>query len=162
MSDVPQVTLIPDGETGTVHLEDRFDTDIADLWSALTDPERIARWIGVVAGDFRVGGELTARFTSSWEGTMRVETCEVPHRLVIRSLDQEDGIETTIEAELTEDGDGTLLVIEDRGLPTAVLPEHGAGWRVHIEDLDALINGRPASDWRARWLELIPAYRGSA
>ena len=33
---------------GIVRMEDRFDTDIDDLWSALTDPSRLARWIGDV------------------------------------------------------------------------------------------------------------------
>ena len=28
---------------GIVRIEDRFDTDIDDLWSALTDPRRLAR-----------------------------------------------------------------------------------------------------------------------
>jgi hypothetical protein len=28
---------------GIVHIEDRFGTDIDDLWSALTDPDRLAR-----------------------------------------------------------------------------------------------------------------------
>ena len=31
---------------GIVRVEDRFDTDIDDLWSALTDPHRLARWMG--------------------------------------------------------------------------------------------------------------------
>ena len=49
-------------------MEDRFDTDIDDLWSALTDPRRLARWIGGVEGDLRLGGEFRARFfTSGWE-----------------------------------------------------------------------------------------------
>ena len=29
---------------GVVLLEDRFDTDIDDLWSAITDPGRLAQW----------------------------------------------------------------------------------------------------------------------
>ena len=28
---------------GVVRMEDRFDTDIDDVWSALTDPRRLAR-----------------------------------------------------------------------------------------------------------------------
>jgi len=39
---------------GIVRMEDRFDTDINDLWSALTDPSRLARWLGEVAGDLRL------------------------------------------------------------------------------------------------------------
>ena len=30
---------------GIVRMQDRFDTDIDDLWSALTDPGRLARWM---------------------------------------------------------------------------------------------------------------------
>jgi uncharacterized protein YndB with AHSA1/START domain len=38
---------------GVVRMEDRFDTGIDDLWSALTDPRRLVRWIGDVEGDLR-------------------------------------------------------------------------------------------------------------
>src|SRR6476620_548819 len=65
--------------TGVVRLEDRFDTDMDDLWSALTDPGRLARWLGEVEGDLRRGGEFRARFfASGWEGTGRVDVCEPP------------------------------------------------------------------------------------
>ena len=40
---------------GIVRVEDRYDTDIDDLWSALTDPRRLARWLGEVEGDLRLG-----------------------------------------------------------------------------------------------------------
>jgi hypothetical protein len=50
-----------DGQ-GVVRMQDRFDTDIDDLWSARTDPRRLARWMGEVEGDLRVSGEFRARF----------------------------------------------------------------------------------------------------
>ena len=68
---------------GAVRMEDRYDTDIDDLWSALTEPQRLARWIGDVEGDLRLGGEFQARFTSSWEGPGRVDVCEPPRRLLV-------------------------------------------------------------------------------
>jgi len=67
---------------GTVQMTDRFDTDIDDLWSALTEPRRLSRWIGEVDGDLYPGGEFYARFTSGWEGTGRVEECEPPRRFL--------------------------------------------------------------------------------
>ena len=70
---------------GIVRMEDRFDTEIDDVWSALTDPSRLARWYGEVEGDLRLGGEYRARlFASGWEGSGRVEACEPPQRLVVR------------------------------------------------------------------------------
>src|ERR1039457_739650 len=49
---------------GIVRMQDRFDTDIDDVWSALTDPRRLARWIGEVEGDLRLGGEYRFRFVA--------------------------------------------------------------------------------------------------
>jgi hypothetical protein len=37
--------------TGVVRIEDRNDTEIDNLWSAITDPGRVARWYGRVDGD---------------------------------------------------------------------------------------------------------------
>src|ERR1700680_1764405 len=69
---------------GVVRMQDRFDTDIDDLWSALTDPLRLARWMGEVEGDLRLGGEFRARFFyRGWEGRGRVEACEPSRRLLV-------------------------------------------------------------------------------
>src|SRR6202042_2514499 len=76
-----------DGQ-GVVRMEDRFDTDISDLWSALTDPHRLARWLGDVEGDLRLRGDFRARFfASGWEGTGRVEVCEAPRHLLVMTKD---------------------------------------------------------------------------
>ncbi|GAA2077794.1 hypothetical protein GCM10009840_10750 [Pseudolysinimonas kribbensis] len=142
-----------DDRLGAVRVEDLYDTGIDDLWSALTRPERLARWIAVVEGDLRLGGTFHARFTSEWEGPMRVETCEEPHRLLLTGL--EDG--TQVEATLTAEGARTRLVVEERGLPVDKLHFYGAGWQVHLEDLGHLLAGE-GSEWKPRWQALTPAY----
>lgn len=144
---------------GIVRLEDRFGTDVNDLWSALTDPARLARWLGEVDGDLRQGGEFRARyFASGWEGTCVVEVCEPPRRLLLRtrSEGEPDG---TIEATLTPDGDHTILVIEDRGVPLQQIAAYGAGDQIHLEDLAAYLAGTETCHARARWQELQPAYQ---
>jgi uncharacterized protein YndB with AHSA1/START domain len=148
---------------GVVRMEDRFDTDVDDLWSALTDPLRLARWIGVVEGDLRLGGEFRARFfTSGWEGTGCVEACEPPQRLLLTTKDAEEPDEHVIEATLTADGDQTILVIEERGMPLDQLAAYGAGVQIHVEDLAAHIAGRERRDTKTRWNELLPAYEALA
>jgi uncharacterized protein YndB with AHSA1/START domain len=155
---------------GVVRMEDRFDTDIDDVWSALTDPGRLARWLGEVEGDLRLGGEFRARFfASGWEGTGRVEACEPPRRLLVLTKeagepDEDAGEpdEHAIEARLTADGDQTILVIEERGMPLDLLAAYGAGVEVHVEDLAAHLAGRERCDAEARWAELIPAYQDLA
>ena len=147
---------------GVVRMEDRFGTDIDDLWSALTDPRRLARWIGDVEGDLRLGGEFRFRFFASGSaGTGRVEACESPRRLLLTmALGQPD--EDVIEATLTADGDQTILVWEERGMPLDLLAAYGAGVQIHVEDLAAYLARRERIDAKARWGELIPAYQDLA
>jgi uncharacterized protein YndB with AHSA1/START domain len=84
---------------GLVHLQDCFDTDISDLWSALTDPRRLARWYGEIEGDLRPGGQYRARVhASGWQGTGRIEVCEPPRRLVVTDKDPHEPDEEITEA----------------------------------------------------------------
>jgi uncharacterized protein YndB with AHSA1/START domain len=140
-----------------VRMEDTFDTGIDDLWSAITEPERLARWIGKVEGDLRLGGQFRASFTSSYEGPGRVDVCDPPRRLQV-TMDPGQDDETVLEAELSPDGDGTRILVEERGLPLDNAAGYGAGWQAHIEDLAAYLTGRTPADWRTRWAELEPAY----
>jgi len=145
---------------GVLRIEDRFDTDIDDLWSALTDPVRLGRWYGDVEGDLRLGGEFRARvFASGWEGTGRIEACEPPRRLLVVSRDPDVPFDDVTEATLTADGDQTVLVVEQRGLPMDKLPFYGAGMQIHVEDLGGHISGRRRDDSQARWGELVPPYQ---
>lgn len=141
-----------------VRMEACYNTDIDDLWSAVTDPLRLARWIAEVDGDLRLGGTFRARFTSSWEGTGRVDECE-PHRRLLLTMSEGDDDQTVIEVELIPDGDGSRLVLEERGLPLDQAAAYGAGWQAHVEDLAAHLAGQDRGDWRARWAELAPTYR---
>ena len=147
-----------DGDRGTVHIEDVYDTDIDDLWRAVSEPERLARWLASVDGDLRVGGTIHAAFTSSWEGPALIEVCDAPHRLRLTMMPGTPE-QTELEAVLTTEGQGTRLVIEERGLPWDEAPDYGAGWQAHLDDLRAHLEGRPAGDWHTRWTELISSYR---
>ncbi|MGI3784321.1 MAG: SRPBCC family protein [Janthinobacterium lividum] len=145
-----------DGQ-GVVRMETRCRTSPDDLWEALTTPERLARWIGDVSGDLEPGGTFRAAFASSWTGSGRVEVCDPPRRLLVR-LSDEDG-ETHVEATLTPDEGGVLLVVQESGLPLPQLPAYGAGWQVHLEDLGHHLAGTGRAGWHTRWQELIPAYQ---
>jgi len=144
---------------GVVRMEDRFDTGIDDVWSALTDPQRLAGWMADVEGDLRPGGEFRGRFLASgWEGTGRIEACEPQRRLLLVTRQRGESAEQFIEVTLAADGDETILVWEERGMPADLLAAYGAGIQVHIEDLAAHLAGRERCDADARWAELQPAY----
>jgi uncharacterized protein YndB with AHSA1/START domain len=150
-----------DGQ-GIVRIEDRFGVDVDDLWSALTDPSRLARWIGQVEGDLTLGGEFRfSFFATGSEGTGRVEACEPPRRLVLTmALGQPE--QDVLEVTLTAEGAQTILVWEERGMSLEYLAAYGAGIQVHVEDLAAHLAGRGPCDATVRWSELMPAYRDLA
>jgi len=157
---------------GIVRIEDRYDTDIHDLWSALTDPNRLARWYGLVEGDLRMGGEFRLYLESDgWDGTGRVEACEPPRRLLVTTRETDESwrkgrgaepFDEAIEATLTADGDHTILAIEVRGLPLDKIAFYGAGWQIHAENLAAYVGGHERGDSEARWEELVPSYQDLA
>lgn len=149
-------TLRTEDGRGVVHLEDVYPTDIHDLWSAISEPDRLARWLVTVDGDTSIGNTFGAQFTSGWDGNLRVDVCSAPHNLVVTASDDEG--ETIMEATLTPEGAGTRLVVEERGLPLSEYAGHGSGWQAHFEDLGAYLAGRGASNWHDRWRELTPAY----
>jgi uncharacterized protein YndB with AHSA1/START domain len=156
------------GGTGVVRIEDRYDTDIDDLWSALTDPHRLARWYGEVEGDLRPDGQFTLYLQSAGlRAVGQVEVCHPPTRLRVmtRETDEswQDGqgvppFDQTVEATLTADGSRTVLVIETRGMPLDKVAFYGAGWQIHAENLATYLAGRELVDDRARWEELVPSY----
>jgi uncharacterized protein YndB with AHSA1/START domain len=154
---------------GAVRIEERYDTDIDDLWSALTDPSRLARWYGEIEGDLRPGGEFHEHIPAAGiHAVGRVEECEPPRRLRVvsretdESWQQGEGVppfDGTIEATLTADGDQTVLVIEAGGMPLDKVAFYGVGWQVHAENLAAYVAGRQPGDDETRWGELVPPYQ---
>jgi uncharacterized protein YndB with AHSA1/START domain len=157
---------------GVVRIEDRYDTDIDGLWSALTDPDRLARWYGEVEGDLRPGGEFRLHIESDgWDGTGRVEACEPPRRLLVTTRETDESwrkgrgappFDEAIGATLTAEGEQTILVIEVQGMPLDTIAAYGAGWQIHAENLAAYLAGRERADSEARWHELAPAYQDLA
>ena len=158
--------------TGVVRIEDRYDTGIDDLWTALTDPRRLARWMGEVEGDLRPGGQFRMyQESNDLASTGRVEACEPPRRLLVTTRETDESyrkgngvppFDETIEATLTADGDQTLLVIEVTGAPLDKVAFYGAGWQIHAEDLAAHLAGHEPGNPEARWTELVPPYQAQA
>jgi uncharacterized protein YndB with AHSA1/START domain len=151
-------TLRVENGVGVVRIEDRLEAAVDEIWSALTDPARLAQWYGEVEGDLRLGGEFHARvFASGWEGTGRITECEPPRRF--GTVSSEPGRDESVHAvTLTADGDETVIVYENLTVPPDFLWAYGIGEQIHVEDLSAHLAGRGRND-ESRWAELEPAYR---
>ena len=91
-----------------------------------------------------------------------MEACEPPRLLLLLTMKPGQTDEHVIEVTLAADGDQTILVWEERGMPLDLLAAYGAGIQVHVEDLAAHIAGRERCDADTRWNELLPAYQDLA
>jgi uncharacterized protein YndB with AHSA1/START domain len=124
-----------------------YDTDMADLWDALTNPARLPRWFAQVDGDLVLGGRFHVQNNAS--GT--VTACDAPRHLA--GTWEFGGGVSWIEIDLTPEGSGTRLVLRhiaplsphwDQFGPGAV----GVGWELGLLGLSAHL-AAPDSDVRA-------------
>jgi uncharacterized protein YndB with AHSA1/START domain len=158
--------------TGVVRIEDRYDTDPFDLWAALTEPARLARWYGEVSGDLTLGGAFRTYLAGpDLENIGQVDVCDAPRQLRVTLRETDESYArgegpaphvTSIEVTLTPAEDKTDLVIEVRGLPLKKIAAYGAGWQIHAENLAAHVTGQDRADTAARWGELQPSYNDLA
>jgi uncharacterized protein YndB with AHSA1/START domain len=154
---------------GVMRIEDRYDAGIDDLWSALTDPGRLAGWYGRVEGDLRPGGQFRLHVEDAdVDATGRVEACQPPRRLLVMTRQTDESYQRwksvppydqALEATLTADGDQTMLIIEVRGMPLEPIAYFGVEWQIRAETLAAYLSGRERGDRKARWDDLLPAYQ---
>ena len=89
------------GETVAVTLQRRYPADQADVWQAITDPDRVRRWFLPLTGDLREGGSFQLEGHAGGD----IVTCEPPRHLMVTF-----GGETSIvDVILSGDGQQTLL-----------------------------------------------------
>lgn len=71
-----------------------FRAPVEDVWAAVTEPDRLARWIGTWSGDPTDG---VVEFQMLFEGetpseTFTIDACEPPHHLrITTSMPKEGG-----------------------------------------------------------------------
>ncbi|MBB3036774.1 SRPBCC family protein [Hoyosella altamirensis] len=63
------------GDARVVTASQVYDTDVKDLWDAVTNPERLPRWFSPVSGDLQQGG--TFQVEGNAGGT--ISACDPPH-----------------------------------------------------------------------------------
>jgi uncharacterized protein YndB with AHSA1/START domain len=92
--------LLEGGEARVATISQAYDTDLDDLWDAVTNAERIPRWFLPVSGDLTEGGRY--RLEGNAEGT--ITACDQPRRFA--ATWEYGGNVSWIEVRLSSDGDG--------------------------------------------------------
>lgn len=119
---------------------------VDDVWAALTEPERMARWIGSYEGERAVGATGTFTMTHEEEVVgqpMRIVECDPPRRLVVEWV-QDEPDPWRVDLDLTTEGDRTVLRFVQVFGADADVVDYAMGWHWYLEKFGAEVDGSPA------------------
>jgi uncharacterized protein YndB with AHSA1/START domain len=134
------------GEAVGVLMRRSYGAAIEDVWSAVTDPERMRRWFLPISGDLRVGGSFQLEGNAGGE----ILTCEPPTLLRVTF----GGPTSVVELRLSANGDETILELE-HVVPLEIAQTAagalyvGPGWDGALMGLDLYLRGEAPADPRA-------------
>ena len=152
-------------DDGRLRLEYRrsWPDPIEEVWAALTEPERLARWIGRYEGPRGAGATGTFVMTQeegdqSGQGITILE-CEPPRRLVVEWEPSDYG-HWRVELDLRAEGDRTVLRFVQHFPAGTDVTDMALGWHWYLDKVGAEIDGGAGpADWDAFVAETGPAYR---
>lgn len=124
---------------GTITATERIAASPEVVFPYFTDPELIVSWIGRRAELDPTPGGLFALDMGEVAAHGTYLVVEPPHRVVFTwgipgNATLPPGT-STVEVLLTADGDGTLIELTHRDLPTPDLDSHRAGWETQLAQL---------------------------
>ncbi|HYO33879.1 MAG TPA: SRPBCC domain-containing protein [Nocardioidaceae bacterium] len=142
----PTGRIDQDGDIRTLRLTRTFRASIDDVWAAVTEPERLERWIGTWTGDpadGRVGFRMTAEEGEPVEEEMEIRECEPPRRLALVS---HVGVQLwQLELDLLEEHGVTTLTFTQVGIDPVEAESVGPGWEYYLDRLVAAETGGDVS-----------------
>jgi uncharacterized protein YndB with AHSA1/START domain len=145
-----------------IRFERSYPKPVETVWKALTEPERLADWMGKSSVEPRVGGKFLTIQDSAAPMTGEVLAWEPP-RLLEFTWSNKDAPDSVVRYELTRQGNaGTRMVFTQRG----VLPGRTAlmlpGWQWLFDRLANVLEGRSGtlsgkswSDWQQVYLPTL-------
>jgi uncharacterized protein YndB with AHSA1/START domain len=147
-----------EGKPANVVLASRgYDTSITDLWDAVTNPERIPRWLAPVSGDLKLGG----RYALEGNATGTITRCQPPRELAVTW--EYAGTTSWVEVRLEDDAHGgSILRLEHIYHPWEEFERQygpgagGVGWELSLLGLDLHLAYRadaPTPVEQKAWLE---------
>ena len=137
--------------TGTIDLVDdrltlfitrTFRAPIDDVWASVTEPERLARWLGTWSGDpasRRVVFRMTFEGDGAGEEEMEIRECDPPRRLAITSHVGEQ--RWFLDLDLSETDGVTTLAFSQPDVDPEDALSVGPGWEYYLDRLVAAETG---------------------
>ncbi len=137
-------------------LRKEFPDPVEDVWAAVTESDRLARWFGSYTGrgrpggtvEFTVTGEVDAGGEVAAPVTVTILECDAPRRLVVDFPESADR-SWRVAVDLAAGGPGTVLVFTQQVVDGIDPADVAAGWRWYLDRLDASLRGAAMPSWAA-------------
>lgn len=149
------VTLDGAGQP-VVAFDRRYAAAPADLWDAVTDPDRLARWFAPVEGDLVEGGTFTMRFDDGDIPSCRIVRCDAPRAFSWEWPQDEQS--SLVEVQILPDGAASRLRLTHTRLTVSGATGYGAGWDIYLRHLGDHLAGREPTGWWDSFAETRQAY----
>ena len=133
-------TIERHGEAIDVRFVRHYPRPVETVWSALTEPARLADWMSAAHVEPFVGGRFELMTDGSYPSLGRVRVWDPPHVLEF-SWTNAHAPDSVVRCELTPEAGGTQLVFTHKGMPhinsALMLP----GWHDFLERLGTVVAG---------------------
>ena len=120
----------------------QFRAAAEDVWAAITEPDRLERWIGTWEGDPAngwVGFRMTAESPEATAERMWIDECDPPRRLATHSSTPYGDWHLALDL---EERDGvTTLSFAQRMSDPGLAADVGPGWDYYLDRLVAAETG---------------------
>jgi uncharacterized protein YndB with AHSA1/START domain len=142
MSRTPTGRIETTGGVRRLVIVREFRAPIEDVWAAVTESDRLARWIGVRTGDPASGHvqfAMTAESPDATADDMEIRECTPPTRLAVTS--QVGDERWQLELDLVERDGVTTLTFTQPDIDPAAAESVGPGWEYYLDRLVAAESG---------------------
>ena len=141
MTPTPSGRVVMLGDRLCLQIERTFQAPIEDVWAAITEPERLARWLGTWRGDPTEGRVMFRMLfeEGAHEDDIEIRECRPPERLAVTSHVGEQ--QWHLDVDLSERDGITTLAFSQPDVDHDDLLSVGPGWEYYLERLVAVETG---------------------
>ena len=141
MTPRPTGRITREGDLRVLTITREFRAPIEDVWAAVTEPQRLERWIGTFTGDpasGQVSFAMTAEGQTEGEA-MDIRECDPPRVLRVTSHVGEE--RWSLDLVLDEHEGITTLTFTQPGIDPVAAESVGPGWEYYLDRLVAAETG---------------------